>query len=60
MTLLRTDFIKKANEVYKKVTKSNLNLVEEAQDPSDNRYKIYRTTKQVSEKESFFTFLFKF
>lgn len=59
MTLLRTDFIKKANEVYKKVTKSNLNLVEEAQDPFDNRFKIYRTTKQVSEKESFFTFLFK-
>ena len=59
MTLLRSDFINKVNDIYKKLTKSNLNLVEVAQDPFDNRYKIYRTTKQVSEKESFFTFLFR-
>ena len=59
MTLLRSDFINKVNDIYKKLTKSNLNLVEAAQDPFDNRYKIYRTTKQVSEMESFFTFLFR-
>ena len=60
LTFLRTDFIKRINEIYKKISKSSLDLIEQAQDPSDKRYKFYTTTKQVSEKESFVSFLFKF
>ena len=59
LTFLRTDFIKRINEIYKIISKSSLNLIEQAQDSSDKRYKFYTTTKQVLEKESFFTFLFK-
>ena len=59
LTFLRTDFIKRINEIYKIISKSSLNLIEEVQDSSDKRYKFYTTTKQVLEKESFFTFLFK-
>ena len=60
LTFLRTDFIKRINEIYKTISKSSLDLIEQAQDPSDKRYKFYTTTKQVSEKESFVSFLFKF
>ena len=59
LTYLRAEFVKNLNDIYKKLTKNSLNLVEEAQDPQDHRYKIYKITKQVSEKESFLTFLFK-
>ncbi len=58
-TALRTEFIKEINEVYKKVTGTKLNLVEEAKDPEDNRYKIYKITQQLAQKESFFNFLFR-
>jgi hypothetical protein len=59
LTLLRSEFIEKLNDIYKKLSSKKLNLVEEVQNPKDNRRKIYRTTRQISEKESFFTFLFK-
>ena len=59
LTSLRANFIKRINDIYKKISKNRLNLIEEVQDPLDKRYKVYRTTKQVLEKESFFTFLFK-
>ena len=58
-TLLRTDFIKEINVIYKSVTNRESNLIEEAQNPLDNRFKIYRVTNQVFQKESFFSFLFK-
>lgn len=59
LTSLRANFIKRINDIYKKISKNRLNLIEEVQDPLDKRCKVYRTTKQVLEKESFFTFLFK-
>ena len=58
-TLLRTAFVTEINSIYKSVTNNELVLIEEIKDPVDNRYKIYRITKQLSQKESFFTFLFK-
>jgi hypothetical protein len=58
-TLLRTAFVTEINSIYKSVTNNELALIEEIKDPLDNRYKIYRITKQLSQKESFFTFLFK-
>ena len=58
-TLLRTAFIDEINAIYKSVTKIQSNLIEEFKDPLDNRYKVYKITKQLSQKESFFTFLFK-
>ena len=58
-TLLRVTFIKEINSIYKSVTNNEPALIEEIKDPLDNRFKIYRITKQVSQKESFFTFLFK-
>jgi hypothetical protein len=59
LTYLRAEFVKNLNDIYKKLTKNSLNLVEETQDPHDLRYKIYKITKQVSEKESFLALLFK-
>ena len=58
-TALRIEFIKEINAIYKKVTGTDLDLVEEVKDPNDKRYKIYKTTQQVSQKESFVSFLFK-
>ena len=58
-TLLRAAFVREVNSIYKSVTNKESVLIEEVKDPVDNRYKIYRITKQVSQKESFFTFLFK-
>ena len=58
-TALRTSFIEEINIIYKSVTNSPSNLIEEIKDPLDKRYKIYKITKQVAEKESFFNFLFK-
>lgn len=58
-TLLRTDFIKEINKSYKNVTISESDLIEEVKDPSDKRYKVYKITKQIFKKESFFTYLFK-
>ena len=58
-TLLRTDFIKEINKIYKNVTISESDLIEEVKDPSDKRYKVYKITKQIFKKESFFTYLFK-
>ena len=58
-TALRTEFVKEINLIYKNVTSTQSDLVEEVMDPSDKRYKVYKITQQVSEKESFFSFLFK-
>jgi len=58
-TSLRTEFVKEINLIYKNVTSTQSDLVEEVMDPNDKRYKVYKITKQVSEKESFFSFLFK-
>ena len=58
-TALRAEFIKEVNEIYKKVTGTKLNLIEEAKDPNDKRYKIYKITQQLSPKESFISFLFR-
>ena len=58
-TALRIEFIKEINAIYKKVTGTDLDLVEEVKDPNDKRYKIYKTTQQVSQKESFVSFLFR-
>ena len=58
-TLLRTEFIKEINKIYKNVTISESNLIAEVKDPSDKRYKVYKITKQIFKKESFFTYLFK-
>jgi len=58
-TLLRTEFIKEINKSYKNVTISESDLIEEVKDPSDKRYKVYKITKQIFKKESFFTYLFK-
>ena len=58
-TALRTEFIKEANEIYKKVTGTKLNLIQEVKDPKDKRYKIYKITQQLSPKESFGSFLFR-
>ena len=58
-TALRTEFIKEVNEVYKKVTNTKLDLIEEVKDPNDKRYKIYKITQQLSQKKSFISFFFK-
>ncbi len=58
-TALRTDFIKEVNEIYKNVTGTKLNLIQEVKDPIDKRYKIYKITQQLSPKESFVSFLFR-
>ena len=58
-TVLRTEFVKEINSIYKNVTSTQSDLVEEVKDPLDKRYKVYKITQQVSEKESFFSFLFK-
>ena len=52
-------FIKEINEVYKKVTNTKLDLIEEVKDPNDKRYKIYKITQQLSQKKSFISFFFK-
>ena len=58
-TVLRNEFISEINTMYKNVTSTHSDLIEEAPDPNDKRYKIYKTTQQVTEKESFFSFLFR-
>ncbi len=58
-TALRTEFVKEINLIYKNVTSTQSDLIEEVMDSSDKRYKVYKITQQVSEKESFFSFLFK-
>ena len=58
-TALRIEFIKEINRVYKNVTGTKLNLIEEVKNPKDKRYKIYKIKQQISQKESFINFLFK-
>ncbi len=58
-TALRTSFIEEINTIYKSVTNTPTNFIEEIKDPLDKRYKVYKITKQVAEKKSFFSFLFK-
>ena len=58
-TALRNEFISEINMLYKNVTSTQSDLIEEAPDPNDKRYKIYKITQQVTEKESFFSFLFR-
>ena len=58
-TALRTSFIEEINTIYKSVTNTPINFIEEIKDPLDKRYKVYKITKQVAEKKSFFSFLFK-
>ena len=58
-TALRTEFVKEINLIYKNVTSTQSDLVEEVMDPNDKRYKVYKITQQVSEKKSFFSFLFR-
>jgi hypothetical protein len=58
-TALRIGFIKEINEIYKKVTGTKLELIEEVKDSKDKRYKIYKITQQLSPKESFISFLFR-
>ena len=58
-TALRTKLVNEINVIYKAVTKNSSELIEEVPDPGDKRYKIYKITKQVSQKESFLNFLFR-
>lgn len=58
-TALRKEFVKEINLIYKNVTSIQSDLVEEVMDPNDKRYKVYKITQQVSEKKSFFSFLFR-
>lgn len=58
-TSLRTKLISEINNIYQSVTESNSALIEEAPDPNDKRYKVYKIVKQVSQKESFLNFLLR-
>ena len=61
LTLLRKNFIERLNSILKKTTKSDKTTTIKAMKlPKDKRQLLYRTSKEISKKESFIQFLFKF
>ena len=59
LTLLRQKLPADLSDMSTTLTKAKNPLVLEEKDPLDKRYKVYKITKQVAEKKSFFSFLFK-
>ena len=60
LTLLRKTFIESLNSVYKKALQSDKTLIITTKLPKDKRQLLYRASKEISKKESFIQFLFKF
>jgi hypothetical protein len=60
LTLLRNNFIEKLNRDFKKLTNSPEPLISSIKNPNDKRQILYKSNQKFSQKESFFSFLFKF
>ena len=60
LTLLRNNFIEKLNSDFKKLTNSHEPLISSIKNPNDKRQILYKSNQKFSQKESFFSFLFKF
>jgi hypothetical protein len=60
LTLLRNNFIEKLNSDFKKLTNSPEPLISSIKNPNDKRQILYKSNQKFSQKESFFSFLFKF
>ena len=60
LTLLRKVFIKNFNDTFAELLDLGQDLVNSEKLPSDKRQILYRTNKEISKKESFLKFMFKF
>ena len=60
LTLLRNNFIEKLNSNFKKLTNNPEPLISSIKNPNDKRHILYKSNQKFSQKESFFSFLFKF
>ena len=60
LTLLRNNFIEKLNSDFKKLTNNPEPLISSIKNPNDKRQILYKSNQKFSQKESFFSFLFKF
>ena len=60
LTLLRKNFIKRINQLFSELLVSEQQLITLSKLPNDKRQILYRTSKEISKKESFFKFMFKF
>ena len=60
LTLLRNNFIEKLNSDFKKLTNNPEPLISSIKNPKDKRQILYKSNQKISQKESFFSFLFKF
>jgi hypothetical protein len=59
LTLLRKSFIKKINQLFSELLVSKQQLITLSKLPNDKRQILYRTSKEISKKESFLKFMFK-
>jgi hypothetical protein len=60
LTLLRKNFIKRINQLFSELLVSEQQLITLSKLPNDKRQILYRTSKEISKKESFLKFMFKF
>ena len=60
LTLLRKNFIQSLNSTYKDAVGSEKALIKSSKLPEDKRQLLYKTNKEISKKDSFLDFLFKF
>ena len=60
LTLLRKNFINDLNSTYKDAVGSEKALIKSSKLPEDKRQLLYKTNKEISKKDSFLDFLFKF
>ena len=60
LTLLRKNFIQSLNSAYKDAVGSEKALIKSSKLPEDKRQLLYKTNKEISKKDSFLEFLFKF
>ncbi|MDA9977893.1 hypothetical protein N9E42_02290 [Flavobacteriaceae bacterium] len=59
LTLLRKNFIQALNTAYKDVVGAETILIKSSKLAEDKRQLVYKTNKEISQKESFIRFLFK-
>jgi hypothetical protein len=59
LTLLRKSFIKRINQLFSELLVSEQQLITLSKLPNDKRQILYRTSKEITKKESFLKFMFK-